>query len=363
MDKVILSFGEIMGRLDMPQHLKISQSLPGSLNFTFAGAEANVAVSISQLGGKARYVTALPDNELGHACVSRLRGLGVDCEHIAFGPGRLGLYFAEAGANQRPSKVIYDREYSAISLAKFSDFNWPEIFKGTTWLHISGITPALSKQAFENSVELCKQAKQHGLSVSCDLNFRKKLWNWEAGTERKVLARRCMPQLLEYVDVVIGNEEDAADVLDIHASGTDIESGHISSAAYTEVAQKICQRLPHVQKVAITLRESISASHNNWGAMLYDAASKKSYLAPLDTKGSYRPYHIHNIVDRIGGGDSFAAGLIFALNNTDYSPEDALRFAVAASCLCHSIQGDFNLSTRAEVELLMGGNASGRVQR
>ena len=359
----VVSFGEIMGRIDFPGETRIQQGLPGETHFTFAGAEANTAVSISMLGGTARFVTALPDNDITHACIRELKGWGVDTEYIIHGPGRLGLYFSEKGANQRPGKVVYDREYSAISTAHYSDFHWSEIFKNASWLHISGITPALSKQSFENSVKLCKAAREANLRVSCDLNFRRKLWNWEQGTSSKKLAQRCMPYLLENVDIVLANEEDSADVLGIEADGSNVESGTISMTGYEGVAKEIVARFPKVEMVAITLRESISASSNNWGAMLYCASCEKSRHAPSDEIGRYRPYEINSIVDRIGGGDSFAAGLIFALNSGDYSNSDALRFAVAASCLCHSIRGDFNVTSRSEVEALMNGNASGRVQR
>ncbi len=370
MSGVVVTFGEVMGRLDVPEHGKLLQDLPGMLRFTFAGAEANVAASVCMLGREegpagqpVRFVTALPEHELGGACVQRLRGLGIDTRFIVRSRGRLGTYYVETGANQRPSKVIYDREYSAISLIEFDAFDWSAIFDGASWLHISGITPALSRQSALNSLEVCKKARDCGLTVSCDLNFRKKLWQWLPGTSARDLARKTMPDILSCVDVLMANEEDSADVLDIHAEGTDVASGRISQQAYVRVAEQIVSRFPNIRLVATTLRESISASHNNWGAMLYDAPGSAAYFAPLDSRENYAPYEIRDIVDRVGGGDSFAAGLVFALNSGAYPLRDALRFAVAASCLCHSVRGDFNFSSRSEVELLMGGNASGRVQR
>ena len=364
MDSVVVTFGEIMGRIDMPGKKKIIQSLPGDVSYNFAGAEASVAVSLSYLGRNTRYVTALPDHDLGAACLNKLRGLGVDVSYVRQSPGRLGVYYVECGANQRPSKVIYDREYSAISMAEFESFDWDGIFTGATWLHTTGITAALSKKSAENTLKACRLAKERGLTVSCDLNYRGKLWKFDPECDSVTLARRTMPEILEYVDVLIGNEEDAAVVLDIHAAGTDITGGVISSEGYADVARQICRRFPQMQKVAITLRESISATHNNWGGMLYDHARDSAFFGPVNREGGYAPYQIYNIVDRVGGGDSFAAGLIYALNSSEYATaEEAIKFAAAASCLCHSISGDFNYSSLADVERLLKGDSSGRVQR
>lgn len=364
MNNVIVTFGEIMGRIDMPGKKKLIQALPGEVSYNFAGAEASVAVSLSYLGKNTRYVTSLPSHELGDACINKLRGLGVDTGFIHRGPGRMGVYYVETGANQRPSKVVYDREYSAISMVDFEAFDWDTIFKDATWLHTTGITAALSRKSAENTLKVCRLAKERGLKVSCDLNFRAKLWNFDPECDAKTLAQRTMPEILEYVDVLIGNEEDAAVVLDIHAEGTDIQSGVISSEGYVSVARQIVERFPDMQKVAITLRESISATHNNWGGMLYDKAEDKACFGPVAADGSYDPYAIYNIVDRVGGGDSFAAGLVYALNSAEYAATDrAIRFAAAASCLCHSISGDFNYSSLAEVERLLKGDRSGRVQR
>jgi len=362
--KTIVTFGEVMGRLAPEGVLRFRQALPGPLNLTFGGAEANVAASLVQLGAAARFVTALPQNAICDACVGFLSGLGVDTAGILrTKQGRLGLYFFENGANQRPSNVIYDRSHSSVSLARAADYDWDKAFAGAGWLHTTGITPALSQISAEAVRHAVETAKAKGLTVSCDLNFRKKLWGWEPGTDSKALAGKTMRGILPFVDVLIANEEDAADVLGIHAADTDVESGELAIDQYPAVAREIVRQFPNVSRVAITLRESHSASHNNWGAMLYDALSDKAAFAPL-RDGCYEPYQIKNIVDRVGGGDSFGAGLIFALNTPELSsPDKAISFAVAASCLCHSIVGDVNFTSRSEVEALMGGSGSGRVVR
>ena len=362
--KTIVTFGEIMGRLCPPGHLRFMQAMPGSLDITFAGAEANVAASLALFGARARFVTALPDNVLGESCLRVLRGIGVDTSRIlTTKAGRLGLYFVEKGANQRPSNVVYDRSHSAIAEARSADFNWTAIVADACWLHTTGITPALSENAFQSTLAAVQAAQTAGLTVSCDLNFRKKLWDWEPGSKATDLARRCLTAILPHVDVCIANEEDAADVLGIHAEGSDIEGGSLAVDRYPEVAREIVRLFPNITKVAVTLRESISASHNNWGAMLYDTSSDRACFAPLKNE-EYAPYEIRNIVDRVGGGDSFGAGLVYALNTPELAaPQTAIRFAAAASCLAHSIEGDFNFSSRAEVEALMGGSASGRVVR
>ncbi len=353
-----------MGRLAPEGVLRFRQALPGPLNVTFGGAEANVAASLAQLGVAARFVTALPQNAICDACVGFLTGLGVDTTGILrTKQGRLGLYFFENGANQRPSNVIYDRSHSSVSLTPPSEYDWEKILAGADWLHTTGITPALSQVAAASAIHAVKAAKDKGLTVSCDLNFRKKLWNWEAGTDSKALAGKTMRAMLSSIDVLIANEEDAADVLGILAENTDVESGALSIDAYPGVAREIVRQFPNVSKVAITLRESLSASHNNWGAMLYDTASGQAHFAPLH-EGKYQPYQIKNIVDRVGGGDSFGAGLLFALNTPELAEsQTAVAFAVAASCLCHSIVGDVNFTSRSEVESLMGGSSSGRVIR
>lgn len=362
---MLLAFGEIMARIAPPGQLRWRQSLPGAVNVTWGGGEANVCASLAMLGQQARYLTALPRNPIAEAIVTTLRGLGVDTNHILWRKdGRLGLYFVEVGANQRGSTVVYDRAGSAVSLATSQEYDFDGALDDVTRLHITGITPAISEAAFRANLTLAQKAKAAGATVSCDLNFRKKLWNWRPEAAPKKLARECMAQVLPFVDVVIANEEDAADVLDIHAAGTDVTTGRINAAAYTQVARQIVDRFPNISLVAITLRESISADHNNWGGMLFDAASGRSHFAPLNGRGEYEPYEVRDIVDRVGSGDSFAAGLLYALMSREYfQPDKAIAFAVAASCLKHSVQGDFNYVSLDEVLALIGGNASGRVQR
>jgi len=353
-----------MGRFCPAGFKRFKQTLPGDLNLTFAGAEANVAASLSMLGAETRFVTAIPDNDITSACLATLNGIGIDTTHIvAADTGRLGLYFVEAGANQRPSRVIYDRDHSSVSLTPSSSYDWDSIFEGAKWFHTTGITPALSETAASAAIDAAKTAKAKGITVSCDLNFRKKLWKWDTTKSASELAQETMRKLLPFVDVVIGNEEDASDVLGIHAENTDVHAGEIDAPKYVDVAKQIVSQFPNVSKVAITLRESISASHNNWGAMLYDRATTSASFAP-SVDGAYQPYEIRNIVDRVGGGDSFGAGLIFALNTPELQEaETAISFAVAASCLAHSIYGDFNYSTRSEVESLLNSGGSGRVVR
>ncbi len=364
---MFLAFGEVMARIAPSDHLRWAQALPGGVQVTWGGGEANVAASLAMLGKPARYLTALPPTPVARALVASLRGLGVDTDHIHWRePGRLGLYFVEVGANQRGSTVLYDRDSSAISLAAAGEYDFAAALAGVHWLHVTGITPAVSAQACEANLELVRRAKQSGATVSCDLNFRKKLWNWRPGVDRRQLARECMAQLLPHVDVVIANEEDAADVLDIHAEGTNVAQGRINAAAYEQVARDVVDRFPNLSHVAITLRESVSANHNNWGGMLFDVANDVVAFAPLDAAGEYSPYRITHIVDRVGAGDSFAAALLYALDDDRSSPQaaqQAIQTAVAASCLKHSITGDFNYVTIEEVQALAGGNTSGRVQR
>lgn len=361
----IVTFGEIMARLAAPDFLRLRQSLPGSLHVTFAGAEANVAASLAMLGAPAEYVTALPTHAMADACIGALRGLGVHTSHIVrTGSGRLGLYFLETGANQRPSQVIYDRDHSSVGLTPSESYDWDAIFSQAKWFHTTGITPAVSETAAHVAISAAQLAKAKGLTVSCDLNFRKKLWRWDPDVAPRQLAEDTMRRLLPHVDLLVANEEDCCDVLQITAGSSDVEAGQLDIDRYPDVARQVVEQFPNVQYVAITLRESVSASHNNWGAMLYCAADQQAHFAPLDDQQQYRPYPIRNIVDRVGGGDAFAAGLIYALTSEDLTvPPVALQFAVAASCLAHSISGDFNYSTRAEVEALMRGSGSGRVVR
>jgi len=360
----VITFGEIMGRI-MPENFRrFGQAMPGKVDVTFSGAEANVAVSVALLGGESHFVTALPGNAIADACIRNLKSLGVGTEYILrLDRGRLGLYFVEAGANQRPGRVVYDRAHSSVSLADGHLYSWDRIFQDATWFHVTGITPSLSRTAADAARRALEKAKSGGLNVSCDLNFRKKLWRWDDTLKPRDLAERTMRTLLPLVDLVIANEEDAADVLGIHAGNTDVHSGKLAIDRYPQVAREIVRQFSNVTSVAITLRESISATHNNWGAMLYDAGTGQAHFAPLQG-GNYAPYQIKNIVDRVGGGDAFGAGLIFALQTPELAaPDRAVAFAAAASCLAHSIPGDYNFSSRDEVEALMKGSASGRVVR
>jgi len=362
---MIVGFGEIMARIAPPRRLRWRQAVPGSVDVTWGGGEANVCAALAMWGQPSRFVTALPRHAIAESLIDTLRGLGVDTSWILRrAEGRLGLYFVEVGANQRGSTVLYDRDYSAVSMAGADEYDFDGALKGAGWLHVTGITPAISETAYHTNLALVRKAKAAGLQVSCDLNFRKKLWNWQPSTPPRELARRCMAEVLPHVDLVIANEEDAADVLDIHAQGADVQQGKLNAEAYVDVARRIVERYANVGRVAITLRQSLSADHNNWGAMLYQADADQAFYAPVGPDGAYQPYEIRDIVDRVGAGDSFAAGLLFALNDPSRSePQTAIRFAVAASCLKHSIHGDLAYVTVAEIDALAAGNASGRVQR
>ena len=339
--KKIVCFGELMMRLAPEGYGRFSQA--DKFQVTFGGAEANVAVSLANYGMDAAFVSKIPTHEIGQRCVNSLRFHGVDTTKIVRGGERLGVYYVEKGASQRPSKVIYDRAYAAIAMAKPEEFNWDEIFEGVTWFHWTGITPALSDNMAAITLEACKKAKEKGITISCDLNYRKKLWTREK-------AGQVMAELCKYVDVCIANEEDAADVFGIHAAGTDINAGTLSHEGYKDVAKQLADRFGF-KYVAITLRGSISANDNDWAAMLYDG--KECYFS--------RNYRIH-IVDRVGGGDSFGGGLIYSMLN-GYDAQQTIEFAVAASCLKQTIEGDYNQVSVDEVLALAGGNASGRVQR
>ncbi len=341
--KKIVTFGEIMMRLNPMGYLRLIQS--NSFEVTYAGGEANVAVSLANYGLDASFVTKLPSHEIGQCAVNELRKYGVDTSNIVYGGNRLGIYYCEKGASQRASKVIYDRTGSSIALADKTDFNWNDIFKGVGWFHFTGITPALGGNMPEICLEACKAAKEKGITVSCDLNYRGKLWSREAANET-------MSKLMPFVDVCIANEEDAKDVFGIEAANTDISSGKLNHEGYISVARQISERFG-CKKVAITLRSSLSASDNDWAGMLYDYAADEAVFSTT--------YRVH-IVDRVGGGDSFGGGLIYSLY-TGKDDQAAIDFAVAASCLKHSIEHDFNLVSVAEVEALANGNASGRVQR
>lgn len=340
MSKVI-TFGEIMLRLAPEGYYRFVQSQ--NFGATYGGGEANVAVSLANFGIDTAFVTKLPKHEIGQSAVNKLREFGVDTSKIVRGGNRVGIYFLEKGASQRPSKVIYDRAGSAIATAGTNDFDWNVIFDAAEWFHFTGITPALGDNVAAICLAACKAAKSKGLTVSCDLNYRKNLWSREK-------AGQVMGGLMEYVDVCIANEEDAADVFGIHAPDTDITSGKVSHDGYKEVAKELKKHFGF-QKVAITLRESISANDNNWAAMLYDGG--EFYFS--------KKYAVH-IVDRVGGGDSFGGGLIYSCLQ-GFDPQDAIEFAVAASCLKHSIEGDLNMVSVDEVQKLAGGDGSGRVQR
>jgi 2-dehydro-3-deoxygluconokinase len=360
----VVTFGEVMLRLAPAEFLRIPQVIPGSLDATFGGGELNVAISIAIQGGESAFLTALPDNSITDCLTNEMRKLGVDTSLVQHADkGRFGIYFVETGANQRGGTVTYDRAGSSIAISGPDDFDFVAAFKGANWFHITGITPAISKTAADAALQSVQQAKAAGLTVSCDLNYRSKLWNWESGTNKTELAQRTMKQLVQYVDVIIANEEDCDLSLGIKAAETDVESGELNLSGYEQVAASIAQQHPHVTHVAITLRESLSASHNNWGAMLFSSQENSAYFAPM-SGDKYTPYEIRNIVDRVGAGDSFAGALIFAMNTPELAaPETAIQYATAASCLKHSIQGDFNYSRRSEIESLMYGSGSGRVQR
>lgn len=340
MSKVVC-FGEIMLRLQPPGYQRFEQA--SNFEVVYGGGEANVAVSLANYGEEGVFVTKVPDNAIGQAAINEMRRYGVNTKYMIKGGPRLGIYFCEKGASQRPSNVVYDRANTSISTSQKEDFNWNEIFADAKWFHFTGITPALGDNVAESVLAACKAAKAKGVTISCDLNFRKKLWSSEK-------AGKVMGQLMEYVDVCIANEEDAEKVFGIKADATDIVGGKLSHEGYKKVAEELTKRF-NFKAVAITLRGSISASDNNWAAMLYK-----------DGEFYFSKNYAIRIVDRVGGGDSFGGGLIYSLVN-GYSNQDALEFAVAASCLKHTIEGDHNHVSVAEVKTLAGGDGSGRVQR
>ncbi len=344
MSKLVVSFGEIMVRLAPPGFERFLQS--PLFQATFGGGEANVAVAISGFGGQSRYVTVLPpNNPIVDAFIGELRRFGVDANHIVRQKGRFGIYFVEPGANQRPSKVVYDRDNSAIALAKPGDIDWNKSFDGGGWFHITGISPALSQSAADLSIESVRVAREKGLTVSVDLNYRKNLWKYGKAP------KEVMPEIVKHCHYVIANEEDCQMTLGIE-SAADVHSGKLDSSQYEQLTKKVLTAYPNLKGIAVTLRESQSASRNGWSACFHDGSQ---FLLS-------KHYDITHIVDRVGGGDCFAGGLIFGLMNLA-SAQDALEFAVAASCLKHSIPGDFNRFSREEVEALIKGGGSGRVQR
>ena len=339
----VVTFGEILLRLAAPGFTKLFQK--DNLESTFCGGEANVAVSLAQFGLDSSFVTKVPDSDVGFAAVNSLKYFNVDTKDVIYGNGRLGLYYLEKGASQRPSKVIYDRAYSSIALSDLHDFDWEKIFDKADWFHWTGIDPALGGNLPKICEQACIIAKKKGLTVSCDLNYRSKLWSPDQ-------AREIMPALMNYVDVCICNEEDAEKALDIKANDTDVELGKLNKEGYISTAKMICS-LFGCRYVATTLRESYSASYNGWSAMLYDSKGFESYFS--------RKYDIQ-IIDRVGGGDSFAAGIIYAILNKMSCP-DAIEFATAASCLKHTIEGDFNRIHVSDVEALLKSGGNGRVLR
>jgi 2-dehydro-3-deoxygluconokinase len=338
--KKYITFGEIMLRLKSPNWERFFQS--PLLEATFGGGEANVAVGLARFGLNVAYVSVVP---IGDACIGELRRQDVDTSLIVRKGDRLGIYFLEAGANQKPSKVIYDRSHSAIAEAKPSDISWDKVFDGVSWFHITGITPAISLSASELSLEAVKKAREKSIIISCDLNFRKKLWKHGKS------APEIMGELVKYADIVMGNEEDCQKSLGVKVD-VDVESGRLQTEKYRELTDNVLSLYPNIKKIAITLRESHSANYNGWSAVLNNR--KEFFIS--------KKYEIHNIVDRVGGGDTFAAGLIYGFNNL-HSDKESLEFAVAASCLIHSIPGDLPLLSVEEVKNLAGGAGSGRVQR
>ncbi len=341
---MLVTFGEIMLRLATPGFQRFRQAT--AFEVTFGGGEANVAASVANYGLPVEYVTRLPANDLGRACMAFLSSYGVGTRHIAIGGNRVGIYFLETGAAQRGGQVIYDRAGSAFAEVQTGMIDWPTVFEGAQWFHWTGITPAISEGAAAVCLEAVQAARVAGLTVSCDLNYRAKLWKWGRP------ASEVMPELVALSHVAVGNEEDAEKVFGIKPEGVDVTAGRVAAAAYESVACQLQERFPSLNTVAITLRGSLSASHNTWSGMMRHEG--RVYTAPT--------YDIVPIVDRVGGGDSFVGGLIYGLN-TYTDPQRALEFAVAASCLKHSVLGDFNLVSVAEVEKLMGGDASGRVSR
>lgn len=345
--KKVVTFGEIMLRLATPGYLRFTQA--GEFTATFGGGEANVAVSLANYGVPADFVTRLPENDIAKACVMDLRKYGVDTSNIVYGGDRLGIYFLETGAVARASKVVYDRANSAIAEIKPGMIDWEKVFEGAQWFHWTGITPALSQGAADACLEAIQVANRMGITVSCDLNYRKNLWKY--GKK----ASEVMPALVEGCDVILGNEEDAEKVFGVKPEGFDVTAtaGEVNAAEFESVCTQLMKRFPRAKKVIITLRGSINANHNTWGGVLYDGS--KLYTS--------RRYDITHIVDRVGGGDSFMGGLIYGLLTYTTDDQKALEFAVAASCLKHTIYGDFNQVSVDEVEKLMGGDASGRVSR
>jgi len=344
-NKKVVTFGEVMMRLSPPDHLRFVQAR--SFDVVYGGGEVNVAVSLANHGILVDFVTRLPPGDVGDACIQFIQQFGVGVAKIVRGGNRLGIYFLETGASQRPSKVVYDRAGSAMATIEPGMIDWQAVFADAGWFHWTGITPAISEGAASACLEAVRVAKANRLTVSCDLNYRSKLWKWGKA------ASEVMPDLVKWCDVAVGNEEDAEKVFGIQAPGVDVTAGRVDADEYRFVCEELGNRFPNLGTIAITLRGSLSASHNTWSGILWDGGTV--YVAPV--------YDITHVVDRVGGGDSFVGGLIYGLRTYDDDRQKALDFAVAASCLKHSIVGDFDLSTVMEVQKLMGGDVSGRVSR
>jgi 2-dehydro-3-deoxygluconokinase len=361
--KPLVCFGEIMARLQPPGHLRFRQVMPGTLELTFAGAEANAAVTIAALGGAARFVTALPRNDIAEACLANLRAARVDVAHVVSAEaGRMGLYFVEAGANQRAGNVLYDRDGSSFCLAGPETYDWPEILRGAGWLHTTGIAASVSRAAAEATIAAVQAARAAGVPVSFDVNHRRKLWRWDERFQPEELARRTLGKILPAVDLLVGNPADLAQAAGLEVPATSGEAT-IDPATLPQLARAVVKQYPQVRRVAISLREGLSATHHRWGAMLYCAAHDRCWFAPTEGE-AYRPYDIPLVVDRLGTGDALAGALLFALATPELAEVSrAWPFAVAAACLAHSVHGDFNYITRAEVETLLHGSRGGGVAR
>lgn len=362
MSTTIVTFGEIMTRLSAPGYSRIRQCLPGQLDAGFAGAESNIASAVALLGSRSRFITALPKNWLGDACVEFLRGHGVDTTDILRTDyGRMAQYFIETGAGLRPGRVLYDREASSFSLTEGAAYDWDAILSDASWLVLTGISPALSATATEATLHAAREAKVRNVPVCCDLNFRATLWKWQPGKSARELAREVMGRLMPHVDLLLTNPDQAADVLG--TAWTGVTTGVKAEHAYAACAREIARAYPHLGRIVFTMRESHSASRNALGALLYDVAADHVHLAPI-VDGEYTPYEMDHIVDRLGAGDAFAGALLHALQTPDLAkPSLALEFAVASAALAHSIPGDINVVDQSEVEALMFGDRSGRVVR
>lgn len=359
----IVALGEIMARLAAPGMRRISQSLPGTLDVTFAGAEANAAASLGMLGVDVQFVTALPgDSPLTGPCLSSLRSADVGTEHVRLtGDGRFGLFFVESGANQRPTRVDYDRDHSAISIAQPNDFAWSQIFAGADWFLVTGITPALSESAARLTLAALHAARQAGCRVAFDFNYRSKLWRWDSTLSPRELAVRTIRDLLPFVDLLFGGADDA-EFLGLAVESTGVASGSASVDRQLAACHVLAEAIPNLQLIAGSVRVQHSASHNDWGGVLFDVGTRQHWTAPGEG-GRWKPYEIRTIVDRVGSGDAFDAGVLFGLCQSEYSPQDTIDFATAAGCLAHSVTGDWNYASRAEVETLMRGDGRGRILR